>query len=173
MKKIDLTGKRFGWLLVMEEDGKDGRGEIRWRCKCDCSTEVTVVSSALRTGNTKSCGCYRKMFSKTATVKHGGARSSGHERLYAVYNDMKARTRNPNHISYRYYGALGVIICEEWLNSYEAFREWAFANGYTPDAPRGQCTLDRIDPTGNYCPENCRWVDMGVQNKNKRIKEAI
>lgn len=171
--RIDITGKRFGRLKVIEEDGRDKRGEIRWKCVCDCGEEKTLNSSTLRTGNSKSCGCYRKELGKRKNLSHGGAKVGKHDRLYCVWNDMKQRTTNPKNTSYKYYGAEGVTVCDEWMESYEAFRAWSIANGYNPKAPRGECTLDRIDPHGNYCPENCRWADMRTQNKNKRKKEAV
>ena len=81
---------------------------------------------------------------------------------------MKERCYSPKHNRFKDYGGRGIKICEEWRNNYAAFREWAMANGYDPEAPRGACTIDRIDINGNYCPENCRWVDNKTQCDNKR-----
>lgn len=91
----------------------------------------------------------------------------GNERLYAVYNGMMSRCYNPNTQNYFRYGGRGITVCEEWKNSYEAFKEWAYESGYNPIAPRGETTLDRIDNDGNYTPDNCRWVNMKVQNNNQ------
>lgn len=90
------------------------------------------------------------------------------ERLYHVWVSMKQRCYNPNNNRYANYGAKGVTVCKEWLHDYLAFRDWALLAGYDKDAPRGKCTLDRIDPLGNYEPSNCRWVDMKTQVSNKR-----
>lgn len=92
----------------------------------------------------------------------------GERRLHAVYNGMKDRCYNPKSESYRYYGARGISMCDTWLNNYEEFRDWAVESWYVEDAPRGACTIDRIDSNGNYEPNNCRWVDMKVQNSNRR-----
>lgn len=80
---------------------------------------------------------------------------------------MRHRCANSNDASYKYYGGRGITVCEEW-GDYERFRNWALANGYDPNAPQGECTIDRIDVNGNYEPSNCRWVDMKTQNANKR-----
>ena len=92
----------------------------------------------------------------------------GEKRLYRVYVGIKDRCYNQNAKSYKYYGARGICVCDLWLNSYAEFRDWAIENGYVEDAPRGKCTIDRIDCNGNYEPDNCRWVDMKVQSINKR-----
>lgn len=79
---------------------------------------------------------------------------------------MKRRCYNKHEASYKHYGNRGIEICDEWLNSFNAFEEWAFANGYDPDAPTRECTIDRIDVNGNYEPSNCRWIPMDEQMKN-------
>lgn len=81
---------------------------------------------------------------------------------------MKRRCYNKNSKDYMFYGGRGIEVCDEWLHNYPNFREWAYANGYDKDAPYGKCTIDRIDVNGNYCPDNCRWVDMKTQCKNRR-----
>ena len=84
---------------------------------------------------------------------------------------MKARCSNPNNHKYKDYGGRGIKVCDEWLHSFTKFYEWAMANGYDYDAPLGQCTLDRIDVDGNYCPENCRWADAKTQANNQRPRK--
>lgn len=90
------------------------------------------------------------------------------QRLRMVWNDMKQRCGNPNNPVFNNYGGRGIKVCDEWLNNFEAFFDWAIATGYKPDAKRGECTLDRIDNDGDYEPFNCRWVDMKVQSNNRR-----
>lgn len=87
-------------------------------------------------------------------------------RLYRVLQDMKSRCYNPKNNHYQNYGAKGIKICQEWLNDYLEFEKWALSNGYDENAPKGKCTIDRVDNNGDYCPENCRWVDMKTQHYN-------
>lgn len=87
-------------------------------------------------------------------------------RLHKVWNGMKQRCNDPNGKEYDRYGGRGIRVCEEWL-SYVNFRDWALANGYDATAPKGVCTLDRIDNDGNYEPSNCRWVSLSEQYANK------
>lgn len=159
---VDRTGQRIGRLTLIEWKGSPSR----WVCKCDCGNTKEIRWTDLWTGRVKSCGCYKKEYVANKNTTHGHRR----ERLYAVWSNMKHRCYDPSHHHYKNYGALGVTVCDEWLNDYGAFREWAYANGYEDDTPlhSNACTLDRINPFGNYEPSNCRWVDAYTQNHNKR-----
>jgi hypothetical protein len=74
--------------------------------------------------------------------------------------------------AYKYYGAKGIKVCDEW-NSFPAFRDWAYANGYDENAPKGQCTLDRINGDKNYSPDNCRWVTHKEQVRNTNANHFV
>lgn len=161
----DLTGQRFGKLVAIEISGQDKHKNVIWRCKCDCGRTHEVVSRALVNGNAKSCGCsghgkFRNKFAEN----HGGSK----ERLYRVWGCMLNRCYDPNRNEYQNYGGRGIEVCEEWRNSYAAFRSWAYDSGYDENKSGKQCSLDRIDTDGNYEPSNCRWVSMNEQAWNKR-----
>lgn len=155
--KYNLAGKKFGRLKFIKENGRGRSGGVAWLCECECGNQVTVEGSELVRGNVKSCGCL-----------HGEKHGFSDDRLYAVWQTMKRRCDLPTNEKYPAYGGRGITVCEEWASSFTAFRKWALANGYDYNAPYGACTIDRIDVDGNYCPENCRWVDIKTQSKNKR-----
>lgn len=159
-KLKDLTGQRFGKLTVIEKVDYIGKN-TRWICKCDCGNIVKIQSNNLLTGNTKSCGCLR--------AKHGSYKS----RLYKIYTSMKYRCSCPTDTGYKNYGGRGIKVCDEWLQDFHNFKEWALNNGYDENAPRGECTLDRIDVNGNYEPNNCRWITNLEQQSNKRNNTHI
>lgn len=164
----NLIGQKFGRLLVIESAPpmiySNGRKRIAWRCLCDCGNTCTVVAFSLKNGGTQSCGCAKVEMIKRVYTKHDGT----HDRLYNVWSSMKKRCYNPKDKEFHNYGGRGIIVCDEWLNDYSSFKRFAMLNGYDPNAKRGKSTLDRIDVDGNYCPENCRFVDMKIQNNNKR-----
>ena len=98
-----------------------------------------------------------------ANTKHGAAPHRGYTKLYNTWLRMKGRCNRPTATSYQYYGGRGISVCDAWQHDFQAFRDWALANGY-----REGLSIDRIDVNGNYCPENCRWITMAEQQRNKR-----
>ena len=162
-KTKDLTGMRFGRLVVIKKS-VNASNKVKWICQCDCGNTIVIQSYNLLKNITKSCGCYRSECISDCKTIHG----ESHTRLYRVWQGMKERCYKESHVSYYLYGGRGIRVCDEWLNSYISFKTWAESNGYDWEAPRGQCTLDRKDVNGDYCPENCRWSDMKTQSNNRR-----
>lgn len=97
-----------------------------------------------------------------------GISNKGRARLRAVWKAMNQRCYRENFKEYNHYGGSGIKVCDAWSDGYIRFEQWALENGYDENAKRGECTLDRIDPFGDYTPENCRWVDMQTQNSNMK-----
>ena len=160
MKLIDLTGKTFGRLRVIKRVIKENGSpeKVYWGCICKCGVTTVTTSGALRGGYTKSCGCLNKEKAKQINKSHGMRRSSE----YAAWCDMKTRCYNKNFKDYDYYGGRGIVVCDRWIKSFEAFISDMGIKPYP------SFSLDRINPNGNYEPNNCRWISHKDQCRNRR-----
>lgn len=158
-REKDLTGQRFGRLVVLRKADRyvfpSGESCNVWLCKCDCGNEKKVRISALTSGNTQSCGCLQTESRFTHNLTH--------HKLYMVYQSMKDRCYRANNKQFNNYGGRGIKVCDEWLEDFMNFYNWAMANGY-----REGLTIDRIEVNGNYEPSNCRWITHKEQQFNKR-----
>lgn len=170
---IDLSNRRFGRLLVIERVNSDNPKVPMWLCKCDCGNTKVISGAHLRNGTAKSCGCIRKEHGRAVGLVYGKQldnRTHGMKgtRLYNIWQGMKARCLNSNDPAYPRYGGRGISICYEWQTSFESFRDWALANGYSDTL-----TIDRINNNGDYAPSNCRWVTPKEQANNRRNNHFV
>ena len=162
--KNDLTGKTYGSLKILERD--TSRKGVYWRCLCVCGKEISVESGSLIKGRQISCGCVGEENRIKACTKHGKSVTVNGKRtckLYSVWDGMKQRCYNENHSSYKWYGKLGIRVCEDWKNDFKTFYNWAMNSGYAEGLQ-----IDRIDSNDSYYPENCRWVTPFEQAHNKK-----
>ena len=161
MKAIDLTGKRFNRLTVLERTANNSHGRAMWVCRCDCGNIVTVWGGNLRNGHTQSCGCLQREHASKASRLHGMTKT----RIYSVWKQMRQRCLNPNHKRFNDWGGRGITVCREWQDSFEAFYDHV---SQLPNFGESGYSLDRINNNGNYEPGNVRWATRKEQRHNRR-----
>lgn len=154
---VDLTGERFGRLLVIKRAKNIGK-VTAWWCECDCGQKKIVQGGHLKAGRIISCGCYQKENNKTKAYVHGKCGT----KLHRIWLSMRQRCNNKRGKDYKNYGGRGISICGAW-DEYIEFEAWAMSNGYLEGL-----SIERINNDGDYCPENCTWIPKGDQNKNTR-----
>jgi len=159
MKLIDLTGKRYGRLVVIER-ANFGDRHIKWVCVCDCGNRTTPHGDALKIGLTASCGCIRAELVRQRCITHGNALGYKSTPELRAWQHAKARCVTKTDAKYKNYGGRGIRMCDEWLNNPSAFLS------YVGKRPPG-CTLDRIRVHGDYAPGNVRWATPKQQANNK------
>lgn len=160
-KPKNIIGNKYGRLTVLGDTGKRYHTTVIWRCKCDCGNDIEIRGDAIRSGNTKSCGCFSKEKVAERNINrtiHGHSKRGKVSRTYNSWFNMKQRCLNPDDRAKKYYE--DVEICNEWL----IFENFLDDMGERPEGK----TLDRIDPYGHYEPSNCRWATPYEQRMNQR-----
>ena len=156
----DLSGQTFGrWTVVDKAENRSGR--VHWNCVCSCGNRNSVASVSLTLGNSVSCGCFNKEGTIARCLSHGHANGGNGTRTYNCWRNMKARCSNPNNHKWPDYGGRGITYCTEW----ETFAGFLADMG---ECPSGEHSIDRIDNSGNYAKDNCKWSNNYEQANNTR-----
>jgi len=141
---------------------KSGNTQWLWNVRCDCGTEKIVIPNDLVTGHAVSCGCYRK-HKPCPTKTHG----ESHTRLHNIWESMRKRCSPGIGSACKDYYYRGIRICNQW-NDYKEFASWARSHGY-----EDSLSIERIDVNGNYEPDNCKWIPITEQARNRRTTHWV
>ena len=158
----EWVGKKFNDLTIIGYAGQKN-GIYMWKVKCNCGNETIVSAHNVISGHTKSCGCYKKKIGDSRRT-HGCSKT----KLYFVWKSMFERCRGTATNS-KYYFGKGITVCEEWKD-FSNFHNWAIQNGY---ADNENLSIERNDINGDYCPENCMWIKLKKQARNRSTTRWI
>lgn len=162
MKPEERIGEVYGIYTIVGVN-REAKGDPKiYKCKCNvCGW--TSYFSLYKIQQITSC---------THTNRNGGYREYKpfwvNKRLKQIFNGMMQRCYNSNDMHYGLYGQKGIKVCDDWINNPISFEEWAINNGYNDSL-----TIDRIDESGDYCPENCRWISNKDNAKYKSTTRMI
>lgn len=165
----DITGCRYGLLLVVEFAGRNARStSALWKCKCDCGNFKVADGAELRMGRVDHCGCLTPARRVSSQITHGESHSVGGKatKEWRAWFNLRQRCNNPNAMQYSNYGGRGIKVCERW-NDY---------NNFLKDmgrCPKTCSSIDRIDNDGDYTPSNCRWTSNKEQSINRRSTKLV
>lgn len=145
-----IIGDKFNRWTIIDECALRKRGQIMWRCQCDCGTIKEVAGSTIKNGRSKSCGCLQKESVSSKRLKGAIAQSTE----YYAWQGMKRRCHNPCHPDFKNFGAKGIHVCSQWFESFDTFLH---DMGSRPDNANH---IKRINDKKGYSPDNCSWNNV-------------
>jgi hypothetical protein len=154
-------GTVFSRWTVLVREGSNVKHERLYRCLCECGSEKLVPASALTSGQSRSCGCWKAAVQRARHLTHGMVES----RTYRIWHSMRQRCENPKSRAYPDYGGRGISVCPEWVPFEGFFRDMG-------EAPPG-ATIERDNNDLGYCKSNCRWASRKVQANNTRRTHRV
>jgi len=160
---IDITGVRFGRIQVVSMYTFKG-GRTYWYWRCDCGRINLSEAYSLKSGGTKSCGCFRVEQTSKRKITHGLRKHP----LYDIWSKIKERCNNSKNIAYKNYGGRGISVFKQWECSFDSFYKWCIENKWEKGLE-----IDRINNNGNYEPHNCRIVTRKINSRNRRTNKPI
>ncbi len=166
MKAKDLSGQRFGRLVVLDLAGTDSQRRRKWSCRCDCGKARVVYQQCLlrkSAAPTRSCGCLQKDMVRKRDTTHGLSKTPE----YMAWVMAKRRCAKPKSSDWDSYGQRGITIFSEWIDNFEEFYK------HLGPKPSPEYSLDRINNDGHYEPGNVRWATPKEQANNRRKRQSI
>jgi hypothetical protein len=163
LRAKDITGQRFGRLVVLHRMEERRNGKVVWCCRCDCGRTVGVTSGAL--AQTRSCGCLRREQVAERNYRHGGAIRNNSSPLYVCWYDIKTRCFNQKSRAFRNYGERGISMAPEWIEDFQAFQ--TYISDTLGPRPKDY-SIDRIENNEGYYPGNLKWSTSSEQKHNSR-----
>lgn len=154
-KFVNLSGKVFGRLTVISRLPSKNKKTI-WYCECSCGNSKLATYGELVSKNTTSCGCYKKDKRSSLNTTHGMSKT----KFYQTWLNIKKRCDDANCEFYQNYGGRGISYCDEWrdFNLFYTDMFCSYEDGLS---------IERLDVNGDYCKENCCWIDKRLQARNR------
>jgi hypothetical protein len=171
----DYTGMKFNSLTFIEfvknHKVKSRYQYAIWRIKCDCGVVFEHSSKPIVSGQKKYCSSPIHIAEKRKArydSRWGDCNGTSSHPLYDTWYDMKARCYRSSHWAFEDVGAKGIKVCEEWLDSPNAFISDVESLGWSINQ-----TIDRIDCNGNYEPSNIKLVETTTEAKIVRRNRML
>lgn len=166
----DITGERFHRWIVLSYAGTVSNGDRQthaWNCICDCGSAAVVRGKNLKNGISKSCGCYNKEQTSKASTTHGHSKGYSRTPEYATWVRMIERCYSEGSSGYHKYGAKGISVCDQWKSDFPTFL------ADMGQKPSSKHSIDRIDNSKGYEPDNCRWATASEQAYNRTTAHFV